>query len=202
MSSEGAPMSSSACSVAWIAGLPSAGSNPGASNRASSWYRSTTIPTLPAATPSWNTWATASTSATVIVPSLLGVVSANVSGSCRRRGAAHRLRPLFELLPGVEEFRTPCASRLDGCRAAKRPRDVPGVSAGLGPELVPRVKVLEVFSTVGHPAILELEDDAVGNIQVLAVSVRGAALDADHAVLAVCSHVLQFGPEGPSGLLR
>src|SRR5205807_2942483 len=70
-----------------------------------------------------------------------------------------------------------------------------------GPELVPGVEVLKVLSTVGHPAVLELEDDAVGNVQVLAVSVRGAALDADHARVTVCSQVLQLGPEGASRLL-
>src|SRR5205085_1530805 len=74
--------------------------------------------------------------------------------------------------------------------------------AGLGPELVPGVEVLEVLATVSHLAVLEFEDDAVGNIEVLAVSVRGAALDADHAVITICSHVLQLGPEGPVGLLR
>src|SRR5256885_5927347 len=73
--------------------------------------------------------------------------------------------------------------------------------AGLGPELVPGVEVLEVLPTVSHLAVLELEDDAVGNIEVLAVSVRGAALDADDAVITICGHVLQLGPEGPFGLL-
>src|SRR4051794_41170775 len=61
---------------------------------------------------------------------------------------------------------------------------------GLGPELVPGIEVLEVLPTVSHLAVLELEDDAVGNIEVLAVSVRGAALDADDAVITICSHVL------------
>src|SRR5205809_6446084 len=73
---------------------------------------------------------------------------------------------------------------------------------GLGPELVPGVEVLEVLPTVSHLAVLELEDDAVGNIEVLPVSVRGAALDADDAVVTICSHVLQLGPEGASGFLR
>src|SRR5947209_9943215 len=72
---------------------------------------------------------------------------------------------------------------------------------GLGPELVPGVEVLEVLPTISHLAVLELEDDAVGNIEVLAVSVRGAALDADDAVITICGHVLQLGPEGPFGLL-
>src|SRR3954467_11476560 len=74
--------------------------------------------------------------------------------------------------------------------------------AGLGPELVPGVEVLEVLPTISHLAVLQLEDDAVGNIEVLAVSVRGAALDADDAVITIGSHVLQLGPEGPSGFLR
>src|SRR3954469_15768122 len=77
-----------------------------------------------------------------------------------------------------------------------------GTPTGLGPELVPGVEVLEVLPAVGHPAVFELEDDAVGDIQVLAVSVRGAALDADYAGVTLRSQVLQLGPEGPSGLLR
>src|SRR5689334_8572220 len=74
--------------------------------------------------------------------------------------------------------------------------------AGLGPELVPGVEVLEVLPTVSHLAVLEFEDDAVGNVEVLAVSFRGAALDADDTAITVCSHVLQLGPECPSGFLR
>src|ERR1051326_4717800 len=73
---------------------------------------------------------------------------------------------------------------------------------GLGPELVPSVEILEVLPTVTHLAVLEFEDDAVGNVEVLAVSVRGAALDADDTAITICSHVLQLGPEGPLGLLR
>src|SRR5205085_10537090 len=87
------------------------------------------------------------------------------------------------------------------CPAALRPSGA-FAPAGLGPELVPGVEVLEVLPTVSHLAVLELEDDAVVNIEVLAVSVRGAALDADDAVVTICSHVLQLGPEGPSGFLR
>src|SRR5438045_324784 len=87
------------------------------------------------------------------------------------------------------------------CPAALRPSGA-FAAAGLGPELVPGVEVLEVLPTVSHLAVLELEDDAVGNIEVLAASVRGAALDTDDAVITICSHVLQLGPEGPSGLLR
>src|SRR6266550_2371178 len=87
------------------------------------------------------------------------------------------------------------------CPAALRPSGAVA-PAGLGPELVPGVEILEVLPTVSHLAVLELEDDAVGNIEVLAVSVRGAALDADDAVITICSHVLQLGPECPFGLLR
>src|SRR5436853_2489099 len=81
-------------------------------------------------------------------------------------------------------------------------RDLAGAPPGLRPELVPRVQVLKVLPTVSHPTVLELEDDAVGNIEVLPASVRGAALDADHVVFAICSQVLQLSPEGPSRLLR
>ena len=59
------------------------------------------------------------------------------------------------------------------------------------------MEVLKVLPTVCHPAILEREDDAVGNVQVFAVSVRGAALDADDAVVTICSQAFQFGAEVP-----
>src|SRR4051794_4560795 len=75
-------------------------------------------------------------------------------------------------------------------------------SGGLRPEVVPGVEVLEVLPTVSHTAVLELEDDAVGYIQVAAVPVRGAALDTDHGVVAVRSHVLQLGAEGAATFLR
>src|SRR5207248_5378600 len=73
--------------------------------------------------------------------------------------------------------------------------------AGLRPELVPSVEVVKVLPTVSNPAVLELEDNAVANIQVLAVSLCGAALDADHAVVIICKQLLQLGLEGPSRLL-
>src|SRR4051794_32792114 len=81
-------------------------------------------------------------------------------------------------------------------------RDRAGAPPGLRPELIPGVEVLKVLPAVSHPAILQLEDDAVGNIEVLAVSGRGAALHADHAVVAIRGQVLQLSPEGPSSLLR
>src|SRR5436853_3425187 len=86
------------------------------------------------------------------------------------------------------------------CPAALRPSGA-FAPAGLRPELVPGVEVLEVLPTVSHLAVLEFEDDAVGNVEVLAVSVRGAALDADDTAITICSHVLQLGAECPSGLL-
>src|SRR5437660_3986629 len=73
--------------------------------------------------------------------------------------------------------------------------------AGLGPELVPSVEVVKVLPTVNNPAVLELEDNAVAHIQVLAVSVGGAALHTDHSVLIICEHVLQVGPKGAPCLL-
>ena len=66
------------------------------------------------------------------------------------------------------------------------------------PELVPGVEIVKVLPAVGHPAVLELEDDAVDDVQVLAGSVPGAALDADHAVVVIREQQLQFGPEGAS----
>jgi len=59
-----------------------------------------------------------------------------------------------------------------------------------------------VLPTVNDAAILELEDDAVVNVQVLAASVCRAALNANHTGVANCSHVLQLSPKGSSGLLR
>src|SRR5439155_5983289 len=73
--------------------------------------------------------------------------------------------------------------------------------AGLRPELVPSVEVVKVLPAVGNPAVLELEDDAVADIQVLAVPLRGAALDADHAALVISKQLLQIGLEGAPRLL-
>src|SRR3954447_6975594 len=53
----------------------------------------------------------------------------------------------------------------------ERRHDLPAAPARLRPELVPGVEVLEVLPAISYPAVLELEDDAVGNVQVLAVSV-------------------------------
>src|SRR4051794_1008072 len=79
----------------------------------------------------------------------------------------------------------------------------PGLApAGLRPEIVPSVEVVKVLPTVNYPAVLELEDDAVANIQMLAASIAGAALDPDHAAVIITEQVLQLGPEGAPGLLR
>src|SRR4051812_9573574 len=83
-----------------------------------------------------------------------------------------------------------------------RPFACSGPIRALRPELVPGVEVLKVLSAISDLAVLELEDNAAGDIEVLAVSVSGAALDADHAVLAICGHVLQLRPEAPSRFLR
>src|SRR3989441_9776141 len=71
----------------------------------------------------------------------------------------------------------------------------------LRPELVPSVEVVKVLPTVRNPAVLELEDNTVANIQVLAASLRGAALDADHAVVIIRKQVLQLGSECAPRLL-
>jgi hypothetical protein len=58
-----------------------------------------------------------------------------------------------------------------------------------------------VLPTLGHPAVLELEDEATVNSQVLAVSLRVVVVNADHAAVIICKQVLQLGLEGPSRLL-
>jgi hypothetical protein len=73
-------------------------------------------------------------------------------------------------------------------------------AAGLRPELIPGVEVVIVLPTLGHTAVLELEDQTHVNVQVLAVSLRAVALKADHP-LVICKQVLQFNPESPSRLL-
>ena len=70
--------------------------------------------------------------------------------------AAHDLLQAFDKATAT----TSCSTR---CSASGR--------AGLRPELVPGVEVVKVLPTVGNPAVFRLEDDAVANIQVLAVSV-------------------------------
>ena len=42
-----------------------------------------------------------------------------------------------------------------------------------------------MLPTVNNPAVLEFKDDAVACIQVLAIPVRDAALNADNAVLII-----------------
>ena len=59
-----------------------------------------------------------------------------------------------------------------------------------------------MLPTVSHPAVLELENDAVGNIQVLAVALRGAALDADDAVVTICSKRCSSARKVPPVSLR
>ena len=57
---------------------------------------------------------------------------------------------------------------------------------GLRPELVPGVEVAEVLRTLGDPAVLELEDEAAVNSQVLAVSLRAVVMNADHPPVIIC----------------
>src|SRR5215213_4961327 len=72
---------------------------------------------------------------------------------------------------------------------------------GLRPELVPSVEVVKVLPTVNDPAVLELEDNAVGHVQVLAVAIPGAVLEADHVAVVICCQVPQLGPERAVRLL-
>jgi len=57
-----------------------------------------------------------------------------------------------------------------------------------------------VLPTVNNPAVLELEDDAAANIQVLAVPLRAVVMNADHAAVVTLEQVPQCGLEGPSRL--
>jgi hypothetical protein len=52
-----------------------------------------------------------------------------------------------------------------------------------------------VLHALSYPAVLELEDQTQVNIQLLAVSLRAAAVDTYHTV-SICEQVLQLGPEG------
>jgi hypothetical protein len=53
-----------------------------------------------------------------------------------------------------------------------------------------------VLPTVSNPAVLELEDEAVVNIQLLAVPLRGVVMKAYHAAVVTSEQVLQCGLEG------
>jgi hypothetical protein len=57
-----------------------------------------------------------------------------------------------------------------------------------------------VLPTLDHTPVLELEDETHVDVQVLAVSLRAVALNADHP-LVICKQVLQVGPKSPSRLL-
>ena len=57
-----------------------------------------------------------------------------------------------------------------------------------------------MLPTVDDPAVLELEDEAAVDIQVLAVSFSAVAMKGEDVAIIVCSQVPQLGPKGPSGL--
>lgn len=73
-------------------------------------------------------------------------------------------------------------------------------AAGLRPEVVPRVEVTKVLPAIRHTTVLELQDQAAVNLQVLAASLSAVAMKGQHAAITVSSHVPQLRPEGPSGL--
>src|SRR5437764_639739 len=94
------------------------------------------------------------------------------------------------------------AWRVPDLSGAANRRGVGGLApAGLRPELVPSVEVVKVLPTVNDPAVLELEDNAVGHVQVLAVAIPGAVLEADHVAVVICCQVLQLRPERAVRLL-
>ncbi len=53
-----------------------------------------------------------------------------------------------------------------------------------------------MLPTVDDLAVLEFEDDAIADVQALAVSLRGTALEADHAAVITCEQLLQLGLDG------
>src|SRR5215216_696372 len=114
--------------------------------------------------------------------------------------SAGRLTSRFRSRRGPA-FGTRCASRR--CMSSHQPPHEPAglEPPGLRPELVPSVEVVKVLPTVNDPAVLELEDNAVGHVQVLAVAIPGAVLEADHVAVVICCQVPQLGPERAVRLL-
>ena len=53
-----------------------------------------------------------------------------------------------------------------------------------------------MLPTVSNPAVLDLEDEAAVNVQVLAFSLRAVVMNADHVAVIIGKHVPEFGPEG------
>jgi hypothetical protein len=62
------------------------------------------------------------------------------------------------------------------------------------------MKVVEVLTTAGNPAISYLEDDAAVTFKLLAVSHPTVVMDTDDAAFVIRKQVAQFGLEGASGL--
>lgn len=52
-----------------------------------------------------------------------------------------------------------------------------------------------MLAAVHDPAVLELEDDAAVDVQVLAGALGDVVMDADHAAVLVGEHALQIRPE-------
>src|ERR1700747_1110473 len=72
----------------------------------------------------------------------------------------------------------------------------------LGPERVPRAKVVDMLATVHDPAVRELEDDAGVDVQTSAVPLGDVVLDDDHTTVFVGEHALQVGPKRAARLGR
>src|SRR5436190_2005646 len=92
-----------------------------------------------------------------------------------------------------------CSAALRDCRGS-RMWDLPVLPAGLRPEGIPGVEIKEVLLAGYHPAVPDLEDDAAGDIEVLAVALTDIAMHAHHAPLAIREHVAQLRLEAPAGL--
>ena len=58
-----------------------------------------------------------------------------------------------------------------------------------------------MLPNLNNPTVVELEHNAVANVQALAVPFRAAALNADHVVVVIRKQLPQLGPERPCGLL-
>lgn len=58
--------------------------------------------------------------------------------------------------------------------------------AGLRPELVPVVEIVEVLPTVHNPTILELKDNAAARVQLLAIPLRDVVMNTHYEAIIAC----------------
>jgi hypothetical protein len=103
----------------------------------------------------------------------------------------------IELLGQPRTLKTKRAERLKIIQPFIR---VPTRPAGLRPELVPSSEVVKVLSTAQALSILELENEAAINVQLLAVSLRCVVMNADDAAVVTYRHGLQYSFESSTRL--